>query len=96
MMLDEDVVAVSPASIYRVLKGAGRLDRRRARNAGTGASSTTGGSATQFYAASCGDGDLSLAPSSATAAGEMGGTKHGALGLATAFRFALLTTARKR
>jgi transposase InsO family protein len=29
MMLDEDVVAVSPASVYRVLKAAGRLDRRR-------------------------------------------------------------------
>ena len=29
MMLDEDVVAVSPASVYRVLKQAGRLDRRR-------------------------------------------------------------------
>ncbi|MDX1969291.1 MAG: IS3 family transposase [Planctomycetaceae bacterium] len=28
MMLDDDVVAVSPASVYRVLKGAGRLDRR--------------------------------------------------------------------
>jgi putative transposase len=29
MMLDEDVVAVSPSSVYRVLKNAGRLDRRR-------------------------------------------------------------------
>jgi putative transposase len=29
MMLDDDVVAVSPASVYRVLKQAGRLDRRR-------------------------------------------------------------------
>lgn len=28
MMLDDDVVAVSPASVYRVLKAAGRLDRR--------------------------------------------------------------------
>jgi putative transposase len=28
MMLDEDVVAVSPSSVYRVLKQAGRLDRR--------------------------------------------------------------------
>jgi len=28
MMLDEDVVAVSPATVYRVLKTAGRLDRR--------------------------------------------------------------------
>ncbi|MEO5511734.1 MAG: IS3 family transposase [Longimicrobiales bacterium] len=27
MMLDEDVVAVSPASVYRVLRAAGRLDR---------------------------------------------------------------------
>ena len=27
MMLDEDVVAVSPSSVYRVLKAAGRLDR---------------------------------------------------------------------
>jgi putative transposase len=29
MMLDDDVVAVSPASVYRVLKQAGCLDRRR-------------------------------------------------------------------
>ena len=29
MMLDEDVVAVSPSSVYRVLKAAGRLDRHR-------------------------------------------------------------------
>jgi transposase InsO family protein len=29
MMLDEDVVAVSPASVCRVLKQAGRLDQRR-------------------------------------------------------------------
>jgi putative transposase len=29
MMLDDDVVAVSPSSTYRVLKAAGRLDRRR-------------------------------------------------------------------
>lgn len=28
MMLDDDVAAVSPASVYRVLKAAGRLDRR--------------------------------------------------------------------
>lgn len=28
MMLDEDVAAVSPSSVYRVLKAAGRLDRR--------------------------------------------------------------------
>lgn len=28
MMLDDDVVAVSPASVYRVLKAAGRLDNR--------------------------------------------------------------------
>ncbi len=28
MMLDDDVVAVSPASVYRVLKAAGRLDRQ--------------------------------------------------------------------
>jgi putative transposase len=28
MMLDEDVVAVSPSSVYRVLKRAGRLDRK--------------------------------------------------------------------
>jgi putative transposase len=28
MMLDDDVVAVSPASVYRVLRAAGRLDRR--------------------------------------------------------------------
>ena len=27
MMLDEDVVAVSPATVYRVLRKAGRLDR---------------------------------------------------------------------
>jgi len=29
MMLDDDIVAVSPSSVYRVLKAAGRLDRRR-------------------------------------------------------------------
>jgi putative transposase len=29
MMLDDDVVAVSPASVYRVLRAAGRLDHRR-------------------------------------------------------------------
>ena len=29
MMLDDDVVAVSPASVYRVLKQSGRLDRRK-------------------------------------------------------------------
>ena len=29
MMLDDDVVAVSPSSVYRVLKAAGRLDRRK-------------------------------------------------------------------
>jgi len=29
MMLDDDVVAVSPSSVYRVLKSAGRLDRHR-------------------------------------------------------------------
>jgi transposase InsO family protein len=29
MMLDDDVVAISPTSVYRVLKAAGRLDRRR-------------------------------------------------------------------
>ena len=28
MMLDEDVVAVAPSTVYRVLKNAGRLDRR--------------------------------------------------------------------
>jgi putative transposase len=28
MMLDDDIVAVSPSSVYRVLKQAGRLDRR--------------------------------------------------------------------
>lgn len=28
-MLDDDVVAVSPSSVYRVLKAAGRLDRRK-------------------------------------------------------------------
>ena len=28
MMLDDDVVAVSPSSVYRVLKTAGRLDRK--------------------------------------------------------------------
>jgi transposase InsO family protein len=29
MMLDEDVVAVSPSSVYRTLKSAGRLDQRK-------------------------------------------------------------------
>ncbi len=29
MMLDRDVVAVSPSSVYRVLKAAGRIGRRR-------------------------------------------------------------------
>ncbi|MBM3346464.1 MAG: IS3 family transposase [Betaproteobacteria bacterium] len=29
MMLDDDIAAVSPATTYRVLKAAGRLDRRR-------------------------------------------------------------------
>jgi transposase InsO family protein len=29
MMLDDDVVAVSPSTVYRVLKSAGRLDRHR-------------------------------------------------------------------
>jgi putative transposase len=29
MMLDDDVVAASPSSVYRVLKAAGRLDRQR-------------------------------------------------------------------
>ncbi len=29
MMLDDDVVAASPSSVYRVLKAAGRLDRHR-------------------------------------------------------------------
>ena len=38
MMLDQDVVAVSPASVYRVLKADGRLDRwsRRPSKKGTG------------------------------------------------------------
>ena len=38
MMLDEDVVACSPASVYRVLHGAGLLDRwtRTASRKGTG------------------------------------------------------------
>ncbi len=38
MMLDEDVVAVSPSSVYRVLKTAGRLDRkwRKSSKKGTG------------------------------------------------------------
>ncbi|HNU12635.1 MAG TPA: DDE-type integrase/transposase/recombinase [Rubrivivax sp.] len=35
-MLDDDVVAVSPASVYRVLKGAGRLDRKWAVPSKTG------------------------------------------------------------
>jgi hypothetical protein len=30
MMLDDDTVAVSPSSTYRVLKAAGRLDRKNA------------------------------------------------------------------
>jgi transposase InsO family protein len=38
MMLDQDIVAVSPASVYRVLAAAGRLDRwnRRPSKKGTG------------------------------------------------------------
>ncbi|HWA26938.1 MAG TPA: IS3 family transposase [Lacunisphaera sp.] len=38
MMLDEDIVAVSPSSVYRVLKHAGRLDRkwRKPSKKGTG------------------------------------------------------------
>lgn len=38
MMLDDDVVAVSPSSVYRVLKTAGRLDRKKwaASKKGTG------------------------------------------------------------
>jgi len=38
MMLDDDVVAVSPSSVYRILKAAGRLDRwnRKASKKGTG------------------------------------------------------------
>jgi transposase InsO family protein len=38
MMLDDDIVAVSPSSVYRVLKKAGRLDRwnRKASKKGTG------------------------------------------------------------
>jgi putative transposase len=38
MMLDDDVVAVSPATVYRVLKTAGRLDRKwqKASKKGTG------------------------------------------------------------
>lgn len=31
MMLDDDVVAVSPATVYRVLRAAGRLDRHPAK-----------------------------------------------------------------
>jgi hypothetical protein len=38
MMLDDDVVAVGPSSVYRVLNSAGRLDRwnQRASKKGTG------------------------------------------------------------
>ena len=38
MMLDEDVAAASPTTVYRVLKGAGRLDRwnRKSSTKGTG------------------------------------------------------------
>jgi len=38
MMLDDDVVAVSPSTVYRVLKAAGRLDRwnKKASKKGTG------------------------------------------------------------
>ena len=38
MMLDDDIVAVSPSSVYRVLKHAGRLDRkwRKSSQKGTG------------------------------------------------------------
>lgn len=36
MMLDDDVVAVSPATVFRVLKAAGRLDRRGPSNSSKG------------------------------------------------------------
>lgn len=36
MMLDEDIVAVSPATVYRVLKKAGRLDRKSASTSAKG------------------------------------------------------------
>lgn len=36
MMLDEDVVAVSPSTVYRVLKEAGRLDRKSAASSSKG------------------------------------------------------------
>ena len=36
MMLDEDVVAVSPSTVYRVLKAAGRLDRKSASSSSKG------------------------------------------------------------
>jgi len=36
MMLDQDVVAVSPSSVYRVLKAAGRLDRWNRKPSGKG------------------------------------------------------------
>ena len=36
MMLDEDVVAVSPSTVYRVLKAAGRLDRRSSSSSSKG------------------------------------------------------------
>jgi putative transposase len=35
MMLDDDIVAVSPTSVYRVLKSAGRLDRKWAVDGGS-------------------------------------------------------------
>ena len=37
MMLDDDIVAVSPSTVYRVLKAAGRLDRKSASSSAKGA-----------------------------------------------------------
>ena len=36
MMLDDDIVAVSPSTVYRVLKAAGRLDRKSASTSSKG------------------------------------------------------------
>jgi putative transposase len=45
MMLDADIVAVSPSSVYRVLKAAGKLTPSAASSMAAAGSSSTGNSA---------------------------------------------------